>query len=148
MQIKPVEHSSLYCLFADELRRELDGRDTVVGWYPDGAKIPMPAEGPAVLARLMTLAIVMTPLQITPQDMTFSLVLNDAVIHTHSVPRQHFEDSLVAANSDDVGPLRAGVFRMAMQAQNLQINEPGRLRVRVVMGDLVLDSNSLHFIRP
>ena len=147
MQIKPIEHSSLFCLFADEMRREADGRDTILGWYPDGAKIPMQAEDSTVLPRLLVVAVLMTPWQTASADLEFSLILNDNIIHSNMVPLQHFEEANTQA-SEAPGPLRAGMFRMAIQAQNLVIDQPGYLRVRVVMGELTLHSNSLEFVRP
>lgn len=146
MTIEPIEHSSLYCLFADEIRREADGRDTIVGWYPDNSKIALPPEGGALLSRLMVAAILVIPLAHEPGEMVFELVLNDTVLHTITMPQQQIQE-LRSADSGDATALRAKVMRMAVQSQNMLIGEPGNLRARITMGGQVLHSNSLKFVR-
>jgi hypothetical protein len=147
MNVKPIEHGSLYCLFADEQRREVDGRDTILGWYPDGTKIGIPSEGPATLPRLIAISIMMVPSDTSHGDIVCELLLNDTVLYTNTLDRAQLEELKAANAQSDPGPLRARAYRMAVQSQNLVINEPGYLRMRMTMGDLVLDSNSLQFVR-
>jgi len=144
MTLEPIEHSSLYCLFADEIRREADGRDTILGWYPDNAKIALPTEGAALLPRLMVAAILVIPLAQEPGDMVFELVLNDTVLHSTNVPERQMDEAHLA---DQPAGLRAKILRMAVQSQNMLIGEPGNLRARITMGSQVLYSNSLQFTR-
>lgn len=147
MQIKPVEHSSLYCLFADEQRREADGRETLLGWYPDGANVAMPAEGPAIMSRLLVVAVLTTPLDVHPEEIELSLMLNGSVVNSNKITREQFEEA-GARGEKEPGPLRARVFRVGVQALNMVIPEPGRIWMHLTMGNLVLDSNSLKFVRP
>ncbi|MFN8955426.1 MAG: hypothetical protein ACK52H_09810 [Burkholderiales bacterium] len=146
MQIKPIESSSLYCVFADEMRPEADGRDNILGWYQDGSKIVMPPEGPLVMDRLLVVAIMMLPLEVKLFDLNFSLRLEGECLHQNAVPQKFFEDASTGAEKASVH-LRARMFRLAVQSSQLVINSPGRLYGRISMGDLLLDSNSLEFVR-
>ena len=71
--------------------------------------------------------------------------MNETLVHASKMPRSQVEAVTTAPLTDDSGPLRAGMFRMAVAAQNLVISEEGYLRVQVVLGDIKLSSNGLKF---
>lgn len=145
MQIRPVEHSSLYCLFAEDQRLEADGKSTVIGWMPDNAVIALPPEGNAVIPKLSVIAILVVPFGTPADELDFSLFLNETLLHSSKMTRSQVEEVTTAQASDDLETPRAGVFRMALSAQNLVISEAGYLRVQVTLGNLKLTSNGLKF---
>lgn len=148
MQIEPVKHSSLYCLFAEDQRLEADGKSTVIGWMPDNAVFALPPDGKAVIPRLSIIAILVVPLGTPADELEFSLVMNETVLHSSKMTRSQVEEITTAEISDDSAPLRACMFRMALAVQNLVISEAGYLRVQVSLGDIKLTSNGLKFAIP
>lgn len=144
MSLQPIEHSSLYCIFAEDHRVEVDGKTTVVGWFDDSASFQLPAEGALVLPRLAAIAVVTLPLNQPLDEMHLSLRLNDTVLASASIPKATME-GMRANGMENPGPLRAGIMRMVFQALNMQIGEEGALRVHLEMGPVVMDSNGLKF---
>ena len=143
MNIKPLEHSSLYCIFCDDIRNEVDGKTSVVGWYADGTQILM-GGAPLVLPKFSMIGILTIPSEKRPSEMRVDLLKDDEVLQSISIPYDKLDDGRKDSQPKP-SSLRGLALRLAIQTVNFPIDRPCMLRMRVQFDSIELYSNGLEF---
>lgn len=143
MNIKPLEHSSLYCIFCDDIRNELDGKTSIVGWYADGAQVLMGGT-PFFLPKFSMVGILTIPNENRPSEMKIDLLKDEEVLQSISIPQDKL-DFVREESRSKPSSLRGMAFRLAIQTVNFPIDRPCTLRMRVQFDSTELHSNGLQF---
>lgn len=143
--MKPLEHRNLQCIYCDDLRNEVDGKTTIVGWYPV-EPVKLPAEGELLLPSLCVVGTLVVPLESKLTDMTIELLQDENVLNSVTVPSNVLHETQ-QEGLQSPGPLRAMQLRIVLRLLNLRVPEPGMLRMRITVDDEVLEGNSLRFAR-
>lgn len=143
--MRQPDERSIYCVYSDDLRDEIGGKSTIIGWYPEGG-IFMPPEGPLLLQKLCILALVTSPIDRPFKTLRIQVSLGSNILQAIDVPEQ-----AVVAMSQDSKPIKAQVrnihAKFALQILNFVVNEPGVLEVTVIADGKELKANPLEFVR-
>lgn len=143
MNIKPLEHSSLYCIFCDDIRNELDGKTSIVGWYADGTQVLMGGV-PLLLPKFSIVGILTIPIEKQPAAMTIDLLKDEEVLQSISIPHDKLDSARDVSQRKPSSP-RTIAFRLAIQTVNFPIDRACTLRMRVQFDSTELYSNGLEF---
>ncbi len=147
--MKHITEPSLVCIFAEAIRNELSGQNTIIGTYM-GRSIQLPAVGNLVLPTFAVQCVLEVPMNLELHLITCELVLNETTLQSVQLP----PDALKAFTKDRADQaarepgLGAFPIFIALQMGNFTIPEPGLLRVRAKVNDQVAWSNALHFAPP
>lgn len=140
--MKSTKQISLQCLYCDDIRDEKEGKTTIVGWY-GGEHIKLPAEGPLILPSLGVIGLVAVPSESNYKTFKLDLMLDDAILHSANVPPQIVGNLQKTADSAS----RGKEIRIALKVANMQISDPGVLRLRVVVDEEEIYGNGIRFSR-
>ena len=144
MNIKPLEYSSLYCIFCDDIRNEVDGKTSVIGWFADSTQIKM-SSVPMMLSKFSMIGILTIPNEDQPSEMKIDLLKDEEVFQSISVPHDRLTDAK-RESPPNSSPLRGVALRLAIQTLNLPIERPCTLRMRIRFDSTELYSNGIQFI--
>ncbi|PIT74343.1 hypothetical protein [Limnohabitans sp. JirII-31] len=137
-----LENFNLTCIYCDDIRDEVSGKTSIVGWYPV-EPIQLKAEEPLLLPTLCVLGLLSTPLDLKFSEIKVELLQNENIVQNVTVPEQ----SLDQVTSDLGGSNLGRQMRVAFKIVNLQVSEPTLLRMRVTIDGQALESNPLSFVR-
>lgn len=143
--MKRLEHRSLQCIYCDDVREELGGKTTIVGWYPTN-DVLLPTEGGLLLPALCVLANIFTPLDQPFKSMKVELMQDDQVLQTIEPPEQALLEMQEQAKQSP-GPLEALQIRVAIKLVNWHTDHPCRVHLRATLDDEVLYGNGMRFAR-
>lgn len=143
--MKRLEHRSLQCIYCDDVREELGGKTTIVGWYPAN-NVLLPTEGGLLLPGLCVLANIFTPLEQPFKSMKVELLQDDQVLQTIEPPAQALLEMQEQAKQSP-GPMEALQIRVAIKLVNWSTDQPCRVHLRATLDDEVLYGNGLRFAR-
>lgn len=137
----------LFCIFCDDIRHEVDGRMSVMGWI--GPHMKMPKEGPLVLPKLCGVVVIQREGLRPVKQLRVTLRLEDKVIHqiepSTDVLQRMQEDSLREAEALKLKGLN---FKFGLQMQFFRVDAPSVLRAYAeIDGKPELQSQGLRFIR-
>lgn len=143
--MKPLEHSSLQCIYCDDIRDEMGGKTTIVGWYA-GDRIGLPSEGALLIPTLGIVGVLAMPLEQKCKSIKVELLQDQNVLHSVVLPNQALNEMQVeeATTSE---PLFGREVRIVIKMNNLQVGEPCIFRMRIVMDDEEVYGNGLQFTR-
>ena len=140
--MKPLEHISLQCIYCDDIRDELGGKTTIVGWY--GAEnIQLPPDGPLMLSSLCMVGLIVMPLELSYSSFKVEVMLGDVVFHSINIPPEAFDQLLANGHGSSMGKQ----IRIAIRTTNLQVSDPCVLRLRIVIDGEEVSGNGLRFTR-
>lgn len=143
--MKPLERPSLQCIYCDDLRDEMGGKTTIVGWY-GGESVPLPVDGLLSLPSLCVIGLLAMPMEPRFSSMKVELMQDDNVLQSASMP--HHALSEMQEGSSQPDPSSCGrQIRVAVKLNNMQISDPCILRLRVVLDDEAIYGNGLRFTR-
>ena len=137
-----LKNCSLTCIYCDDIRDEVGGKTSIVGWYPVES-ILLKTEEALLLPTLCVLGLLSAPLDLQFTELKVELLQGENIVQNVTIPEQ----SLVQVKNDASGPLNSHQMRIAFKMINLQISEPTIIRMRVTIDSQNLDSNSLQFVR-
>lgn len=144
--MKPLEHTSLQCIYCDDIRDEVDGKTTIVGWYGAGVRVPLPAEGALLIPTLGIIGVLTMPPDSKYKSMKLELMQDENVLQSVGMPDQALNEMQVPV--DQTAKLLFGrEVRIAIKMNNLQIADPCTLRMRVILDGDEAYSNGLGFER-
>lgn len=143
--MKRLEHRSLQCIYCDDVREEVGGKTTIVGWYP-AHDVQLPAEGELFLPSLCVLANILAPLDQPFTSMKVELMQDEQVLQTIEPPEQVLVEIQEQAKKSP-GPLEALQIHVAIKLQGWRTDQPCRLHLRATLDDEVLYGNGLRFAR-
>ncbi|APW48669.1 DUF6941 family protein [Rhodoferax antarcticus] len=143
--MKPLEHRSVQCIYCDDIRDEVDGKTTIVGWY--GSEfVQMPPEGALVLPTLGVIALVVMPPEPRFESFRLELLQGETLLQGIDLPPEAVAN-LQAENEDAENKSMGRQVRIAIRLQNLLVAEPGVIALRVILDKEVLHANRLRFKR-
>lgn len=142
--MKQLEQRQLFSLYCDDVRNEVDGKTTLVGWYGDEG-VKMPETGPMVLPRLSIVSMVQTSCDRPFKQLTIQLKHKDNVLQSIDIP----EEALKKMASDllAIGHKRGLQAKLAMELHNLPIHEEGELCVCAFADGEEIVGNGIVFYR-
>lgn len=143
--MKPLEHLSLQCVYCDDIRDEVGGKTTVVGWY-GGDPIGLPAEGALLMPTLGIVGMLVMPLAPKFKSMKMELLQDQQVLQSVVMPEQALNEMQVE-EAPTSAPQFGRQIRIAIKINNLQVAEPCVLRMRMTVDDEEVYSNGLRFTR-
>jgi hypothetical protein len=144
--MKPLERTTLQCIYCDDIRDEVGGKSTIVGWYGSDAPVALPSEGALVISSLGIIGILNLPPDSKYKSMKVELLQNENVLQSVVMPEQTLNEIQLPVNQTPK-PLFGREVRVAIKMSNLQIAEPCVLRMRVIVDDEEIYSNGLSFTR-
>lgn len=144
--MNPLKHTTLLCLYCDDIRQEVGDKTTIVGWYGGGANVHLPAEGPLLIPSLGIVGVLTMPLDSKYKSMKMELMQDENVLQSVVMPDQAVNEMQVPVGHA-AKPLFGREVRIAIKMNNLQIAEPCTLRMRVIVDDEEVYSNGLGFER-
>ena len=145
--MKSLKDRHLLCLFSDDMRPEISGKTTVVGWYTNNI-VNMPPEGSLLLPKLCITALLQTPVDRPFGEITIEVRLGKLVLQVAAVPSSAFEslgDASPAALLDE--PAIGHQISISIEAGNFIIQEEGVLRVVALADGEEIMGNGLRFVR-
>jgi len=119
----------LHCLFAEDVRQEVNGQKTIVGVYQGGLKVP---SLPTILPKFAIHADLFIPIDMLCSDVALKLYMNDALLQSFDVPSGTLvgaRESVVAKVADATG---YGV-QLVLMMQPFEVRQTGRVRLRAVI---------------
>ena len=140
--MKPLEHSSLQCIYCDDIREEINGKTTIVGWYDGSSTIVLPPEDALTLPSLCIVGLLTIPFELKIKSFALELRLGEKVLQSIRPPTE----SINAVNDDREKLGRQ--FRIALKSTNFKVSTPCALRLYAMLDDVELYSNGLYFSRP
>lgn len=143
--MKRLKHRSLQCIYCDDVREEVSGKTTIVGWYP-AHDIALPAEDGLFLPSLCVLANILNPLDQPFKSMKVELMQDDQVLQTIEPPEQALLEMQEQAKKSP-GPLEALQIHVAIKLLSWRTDQPCRVHLRATLDDEVLYGNGLRFTR-
>jgi hypothetical protein len=143
--MKPLEQSSLQCLYCDDIRDETGGKTTIVGWY--GAKpIELPTEGALLIPTLGIVGMLVIPLEPKCKSMKVELLQDKNVLQSVVMPDQALNEMQVE-DATTSAPMLGRQARIVIKINNLLVGDPCILRMRITVDDEEVYSNGLQFAR-
>ena len=140
--MKPLERISLQCIYCDDIRDEIGGKTTIVGWY-GGEHVQLPPDGTLLLPSLCVIGLVAMPLTTNYAVFKLELLLGDAILHSINIPPESVGDTQASVDGLSWGK----EIRIAIKMNNIPVPGPGVLRLRIAVdGDEYL-GNGLRFTR-
>lgn len=130
---------NIFCLFADDIRHEVNGKVSLIGMYQGGMNVAGPL--PVPLPKLVIQTYINTPLDQPFQEVSVDLMFNDQVLQNFSPPAQSVKD--MQGNLPQFADSRLISMLMVLVLQPFNVTEEGRLYVRAHLDGEVLESNAL-----
>lgn len=143
--MKPLEHLSLHCIFCDDIRAETGGKTTLVGWYA-GEPNRLPEEGALLIPTLGVVGMLAMPLTPKHKSIKMELLQDEHVLQSTDMPEQALQEMQVE-EAPTCAPLLGRQVRIVIKINNLKIEEPCVLRMRMTVGEQEVYSNGLRFVR-
>lgn len=137
--------SGIYC---DDIRSEIGGKQSYMGVYNSDLLVQ---DFPAQLEKLWIQVTVRLPLDTKAENLTVIVLKNDESIADIPLPEGQLQSmrAMVAAASLD-GPLAGQSLgcHIALQFPNLQMSEPGVIRLRAIVDGVEVKGNALRIRQP
>ena len=92
--MKPLEHLSLHCIFCDDIRAELEGKTTLVGWYA-GEPNRLPEEGALLIPTLGVVGMLAMPLTPKHKSIKMEFLQDEHVLQSTDMPEQALQEMQV-----------------------------------------------------
>ena len=143
--MKSLKHTQLQCIYCDDIRDEVEGKTTVVGWYA-GVPVSLPDEGALLIPSLGIIGVLTMPPASKYKSMKVEFMQNEHVLQSVVMPDQALNEMKVPVGQSAKSPLGREV-RIAIKMINLQIADPCTLRMRVVVDEDEIYGNGLDFER-
>ncbi len=130
---------NIFCMFADDIRHEVNGKISLIGMYQGGMNIG--SSLPAVLPQLVITAYINTPVDHPFKEISIDLRLNEQVLQTLSPPPEAVQD--MQDSTPPFADTRMITMMMVLKLQPFNVTEEGRLFVRAKIDGDVLEGNAL-----
>lgn len=139
--MKPLEHRFLQCIFCDDIREEVGGKKTIVGWHA-GETIAVPKDGAIVLPSLCLVGLLSVPPNPKFSSLSIDLTQDDDALQHVMVPAEALEKM---QDDESSNTLYGRQIQLAIKMTNLSIDRTCVLRLRVTIDEEELFSNGLRF---
>ena len=143
--MKPLEHSSLQCIYCDDIRDEAGGKTTIVGWY-GGNSVNLPAEGPLLIPTLGIVGMLVMPPEQKCKSMRVDFLQDENVLQSVVMPDQALNE-MHEKEVTTFAPILGRQTRIVIKINHMQVVEPCTLRMRITVDDEEVYSNGLRFAR-
>lgn len=143
--MKPLEQSSLQCLYCDDIREEAGGKTTIVGWY-SGKPIDLPAESALLIPTLGIVGMLVLLPERKFKSMKVELLQDKNVLQSLVMPDQ-VPNEMQVEDATTSAPVLGRQIRIVIKINNLQVENPCILSMRIIMDDEEVYSNGLQFAR-
>jgi hypothetical protein len=143
--MKSLKHTQLQCIYCDDIRDEVEGKTTVVGWYA-GVPVSLPDEGALLIPSLGIIGVLTMPPALKYKSMKVEFMQNEHVLQSVVMPDQALNEMKVPVDQS-AESLFGREVRIAIKMINLQIADPCTLRMRVVLDKEEIYGNGLDFER-
>lgn len=130
---------NIFCIFADDIRHEVDGKISLIGMYQGGMNIG--GSLPALVPQLVITTYINTSIDQPFKEISIDLLLNDQVVQNLSPPPDAVQDMQhsIPHSSDS----KMITMMMVLKLQPFNVIEEGRLFIRAKIDGTVLESNAL-----
>lgn len=128
---------SVFCLYADDVRQEVNNKMTYVGTYMGDLIATVPAL-PGQIPRLVAAIFVTIPKERDFQKVTIEMLWNGETQQTVEVKKEQIGNISNTETQDE-----ASVINAVMVMEPMVIQGNGRIGVRVTLDDEVVLGNSL-----
>jgi hypothetical protein len=143
--MKSLKHPNLQCIYCDDIRDEVGGKTTIVGWY-GGVPVSLPEEGALLIPSLGIIGVLTMPSDSKYKSMKVEFMQNEHVLQSVVMPDQALNEMKVPVDQS-AESLFGREVRIAIKMINLQIADPCTLRMRVVIDEEEIYGNGLDFER-
>lgn len=130
---------NIFCLFADDIRHEVNGKVSLIGMYQGGMNIA--GKLPVAVPRLVISTYINTPVDQPFANVSIDLMLNDKVLQNMTPPAQTLQD--MQDSAPQYSDTRMISMLMVLVLQPFNVTEEGRLFVRATLDGKPLEGNSL-----
>lgn len=122
--MKPLEHSSLQCIYCDDVRNEENGKTTIIGWH-NSSTILIPSNETMSL-HLCIIGIISVPPKF--MKLQFELMQEEHVL-------QSFKTEINKISDDSNLVVYGRQLRVMFRIKDMQISAPCTLRLRAITDD-------------
>jgi hypothetical protein len=129
----------IFCLYADDIRHEINGKVSLIGIYQGGMNVV--GVMPQVLPRLVISSYVNTPVSRPFSDLSVDVLWNDEVLQKVTPPTESLQEMQSTGLQDSEARLLS--MQMVFVMQPFEVKGNGKLRVRAHMDGETLESNAL-----
>lgn len=129
----------IFCLYADDIRQEINGKVSLIGIYQGGMNVG--GAMPQILPRLVISSYVNTPVSRPFCDLSVDVLWNDEVLQNVTPPTESLQEMQGTALQDSEA--RTLSMQMVFVMQPFKVKGNGKLRVRARMDGETLESNAL-----
>lgn len=138
MSMRDLPH--LFCQFADDVRLEVGGKQTIVGVYSGGLNVA--GKTPLLLPQLAVVSYLFIPKDMDPAEVTLEVGWQDGkTLNQIKLPSEQIENSLKAERQANEG---RGIFVEAVTLiRPFEIPGPGRIVASVIIDGDRIKGNAL-----
>lgn len=129
----------IFCLFADDIRHEINGKVSLIGIYQGGMNVV--GAMPKILPRLVISSYINTPVSRPFCDLSVDVVWNDEVLQNVTPPTESLQEMQGTALQDSEVSMLS--MQMVFVMQPFEVKGNGKLRVRARIDGETLESNAL-----
>ena len=123
-------HTSVTCLFCEDIREEKRNTDTIVGVMPDNIRV---AQVPGLFTRIALYVRIQSPVDDPPPSISLRLELPDGEsIDLGGMPQEEITKAVETARQNEA-PYIGMILKAVLS--NVSIESPGRFSAIALLGD-------------
>ena len=120
----------LHSIYCDDVRREINGKITLVGTYPGGLTFNQPA--PAILPKLCIVLTAQTPIENLFERLEFRVLLDDVVVQKIEIPQKELNAQAASVKASPPDNASFQTIGAVLELANIPIHGPCKIGVRAV----------------
>ena len=127
----------LFCLYAEDVRQEMNGQMSIIGVFQGGLRIP---SVPAHLPKLAIIANLRIPPDKTPESVKLEVHLGSEIVQTINPPREFLQ---TISQTPDQGVEEGYTMQFIVGFSGFPVSAAGKLEVCATVDGLTFHGNSL-----
>ena len=139
-----MKNVQIFCQYCEDIRKELDGKISLMGILPGALNIP--AKDNAVISKICTFVSVVVHPENLQSALTIQILWNDEILRESPVPDdliQHLETATPEKHSQRIA---RSVINFVAELDDINVQGGGRLRARVKVDDTYVEAISLQVL--
>ncbi len=139
-----MKNIQIFCQYCEDIRKELDGKISLMGVLPGALSIPA-ADG-SVINRICAFVSIVAYPEHLQSALTIQILWNDEILRESSVPDDLIQDLEAASPEEHRRNTARAVINFAAKLDNIKLADGGRLRARVKVDEKYVEAISLQVI--
>lgn len=141
--MKSPECITIHCLYCDDIREEVDEKQSIIGWYRK-TEIKLPDEG-LFLPIFCIVTIIQVPISVGVEALVIELMQNDNVVQRLDTPVNTLHEKRMQ-RIESSSEKNMQEIAVNIKLANFGVRESTNFYVRVTVNDEVLIGNKMSFV--